>query len=300
MVISWGTVRTALKGYCIEVVAISMSFLADYLLRDPEQGFDAIRFAIDLRIYYLSKNLINLADTLISRKVEYRHLYGAAFNVAVAAALHPASRLPQTSSTMVNQLTTESLVYTCGIIARLMIEMPLEKQWINQYLWTHKGKLFTGSSGVLCSLIPYFGISSPAFYWSGELIDTWRSKNEEESFGAHLITAKANIPIQVIIGKLIKVCVKAAGETIPFPDFLIDAMAGITHRIVVDLSAVYASKTAPQLPIHNSITQNNAAFFHNNHTVPQNPKEITNEDLKKQEARSDNPIISMDKFKNPI
>lgn len=259
MNIDWSSLRSSLKGYGIEVVAVSISFLADFLLTEPEKEYDAVRFALDLRIYYLSKNLINLVDTLINKKVEFRHLYGAGFNLAVAGALHPASRLPPTSNLIVNQLSTESIIYTSGISARALIEMPLEKQWINQYVFTHKGKLFLGSVGVVCSLIPYFGISNPAFYWSGDLFDTWRSQDKDESFRHHLITAKANIPIQVIFGKLIKVCVKASGKTLPFPDFLIDAIAGIAHRITVDLSRLYSAKQ--KLAVSNPVSPANNKFF---------------------------------------
>lgn len=262
MLINWPSVRSSLKGYCIEIVSIAISYLADYLLTEPEQEYDAVRLAIDLRIYYLSKNLLNLADTLFSKKNDFRHLYGGLFNVAVAAVLHPASRLPPTASSLANQLTLDSVVYVSGVAARLLIEMPLEKQWIKQYALTHKGKLAAGSAGVWCSLIPCFGISSPAFYWSGELFDSWPSKEKDETIAKHLLSAKANIPIQVIIGKLIKVCVKASGKTLPFPDFLIDAFAGITHRIIVDLASLQAAQAKPPIPITNPVIQCNASFFH--------------------------------------
>lgn len=261
MFMSWPSSRSPLKGYLIEAVSIAISFLVDFLLTEPEHEFDSVRLSIDLRIYYLSKNLLHFVDTLLLKKKDNRHLYGAAFNLAVGAALHPASRLPQTTNSTVNLLSTESLVYSSGITARALLEMPLERQWINQYLLTHKWKLLSGSVGVLSSMIPFFALSSPAFYWTGELVDSWRSKNKEESFPAHLLSAKANVPLQVFIGKLIKICVKASGKNIPFPDFLIDAMAGIIHRIAIDLANLHAAKSTPPLPITNPITRCNATLF---------------------------------------
>lgn len=237
MYLNFSSCKKLLKGLFIEGLSLGMAFLADRLFKNYEEDHENVRFAIDVRVYYLSKNILYLLDTcFITKENNLRHLYSGTFNLGVVATIYPASQqLPVIAS--------QSIVYVTGSTARLLAETSLTKQSIKQHLKLHSGKLIGGAAGIFLSLIPAVGMSAPAFYWSGELYDVWQIRGEDETLISILSTPKSTVPVQACLAAMVKMSARLSSASLPLPEFAVDAVIGSSHLTIINALACTNSAT---------------------------------------------------------
>lgn len=231
-----------IKHILIEGASLGGAFLADMILMDAGEENVALRFSFDRRIYYLFKNSFLLLDAYFTGENADRHICAGAFNLGVALSLLPATHFLQHSDNPLTQMVSEAIIFGSGSTMRMLVEMRKRKQTIKQHLLMHKGKLFSGAAGVFVS-ITKAGPSAVAFYWSGELLDSWLNRPAGESIKTMLLKPGATVPLQVLGTKIIAVGVKLSNKTIPFPEFIIDFMLGMAHQLMATRPSVVGQTT---------------------------------------------------------
>ena len=226
------------KALFIEGISIASAFLTDYLLtptasETPEE--ESFRFALDLRVYYLTKNIFYLLDSLfITKEPNYRHLFSGAFNLGIATTLYPSTQLFSNYTTQyTDMLGTQSMMYTASISLRMLFETTIDTQSVCQHISANSAKLFGGTLGVFFSLIPTAGMSSPALYWSGELYDVYRIREDTEDLLSIIGSLRSVVPIQAFTAQLVKMSFRNANITLPFPEFAVDCMIASSHILIL-------------------------------------------------------------------
>jgi hypothetical protein len=239
------------KALLIEGLSVASAFLTDYLLtptasETPEE--ESFRLALDLRVYYLTKNIFYLLDSLfINKDRNFRHLFSGAFNLGVAATLYPSTQLFSNYTTQyTDMLGTQSMMYTASISLRMLFETTIDHQNVCQHIKANAAKLFGGTLGIFFSLIPSAGMSSPALYWTGELYDVYRIKEDNEDLLSIIGSLRSVVPIQAFTAQLVKMSFRNANVTLPFPEFAIDCMVASSHILILkSLNGCNSFQTQP-------------------------------------------------------
>lgn len=265
------------KALFIEFISLAAAFLTNFLIKDnkscaPERD---IRFSMDLRIYYLSKNIFYLLDTLlISKENNLRHLYSGSFNLGVACTIYPAKYLlPGFATLPVQIMGAQGIIYTAGVTLRLLVEKNIANQTVKQHIALNQGKFFGGAAGIFLAALPSTGIDSPALYWSGEIFDVYKIRTEDESLLSILLSPKAVVPVQAFCSQVIKMSFRLSNTQITIPEFAIDSIVGSSYFIMMKaLGTAIAIRQED-----NTATVQNALDLQQMHAQPAVPSSENNQ-----------------------
>ena len=228
-----------LKGLFIECFALGMAFLSDYVIENINEHHPDVRFSMNVRVFYFSKNVLYLLDSLcVTKDNNLRHLFSGTFNLGVGAAIYPAS-------TDLPIIASQSVLFVVGSFARFGLEKIIMRQSIVQHLKLHRGKLIFGAAGIFLSVIPSIGMSSPAFYWSGELYDVWAMREKGETLFSILCHGKSTVPIQAFSAVFVKFGLDLSGHSSVVPVFAIDGIIGSAHQLIIGVLGSFRSDLQP-------------------------------------------------------
>lgn len=220
------------KDFLIEVISLGAAYIADISLREPEESPDLFTTAFSLRIYYLSKNILNIVDAKLNQSTINNHVNAALFNAGVASLLYPSAHSIY-GDRISDRMASAAVVYTGGILSRGLIEKIRQKQTLQSHLTLHAGNLTGGVFGIVFSALKNAGIASPSFYWTAEFVDIIRNKPNTELFTDLFWSSKTTVPLQVFLAYFIKLSLTSAHISLPMPAYIIDFLLGNMHRFIV-------------------------------------------------------------------